>query len=134
MRTFTIWEPISKDLLRSLAALNSFGVDVGGSGDGARPREDYHAASKKYPIFAVADGVTLEPGPDGKYPDPSGAGEVARIFCTEVIKSAESLYEHFTASDLEKVFEDANRAVGEYNQARGRTKNKLNFWDMDLFL
>ncbi len=133
MRTFTIWEPISKNLLDTIAALNSFGIDVDGSSDGARPREDYHAASMKYPIFAVADGVTLEPGPDGKYPDPSGAGEAARIFCTEIIKSAESLYQHFTAGDLEKVFEDANRAVGEYNKAQGRTPDKLDYWHTDLF-
>ena len=133
MRTFTIWEPISKDLLRSLAALNNFGLEVNGLGDGRWPREDYHAVSPVYPIFAVADGVTLETGPDGKYPNPSGAGEVARIFCNEVVKSAESLYQNFTADDLKKIFEVANQAVGKYNTAQGRTKNKLNFWDVDLF-
>ncbi len=124
---------MSKDLLKGLAALSNFGLEVNGVGDGSRPREDYHAASDIYPIFVVADGVTLELDSSGRYPDPSGAGEAARIFCEEAVKTAESLYGDFTAADLEKVFEGANEAVGEYNKAQGRTKDKLNFWDIDLF-
>ncbi len=52
------------------------------------PPEDSWARSSRFPIFAVADGVTLEPGPDGRYPRPSGAAAVAQIFYHAVIREA----------------------------------------------
>jgi len=46
----------------------------------AQLREDYLLKSKKFAIFAVADGVTLVIKPGKPYPVPSGAGEVAKYF------------------------------------------------------
>jgi len=97
------------------------------------PQEDYLLTSQKSPIFAVADGVTLGLDQNGHYPNPSGAGEVAKIFCEEVIKIAEINYASFSERDLEAVFKKANLSVGEYNFFYGRTKDKINFKDFDLF-
>lgn len=55
-----------------------------------RLREDYFIQSKKFPIFAVADGVTLVVKPGRLYPNPSGAGEVAKILCKSAVKNSEN--------------------------------------------
>lgn len=97
------------------------------------PQEDYLLTSEHYPIFALADGVTLEAGKDGKYPSPSGAGIVARIFCERAVRESEQLYREFNDASLEKVFRAANDAVGEYNKSEGRTRQTINYFDFDLF-
>lgn len=96
------------------------------------PQEDYLLISKRYPIFVVADGVTLEIK-QGAYPVPSGAGKAAQIFCKEVIREAEQIYDNFTEKNVTQVFVKANEAVGEYNRLHGRTKESINFWDFDFF-
>ena len=88
MKVFKIFEPISGLLLKSLGILDKFGFTVDEIKKYSHPREDYFKISEKFPIFAVADGVTLEYS-GGKYPNPSGAGEVAKIFCEAVIKETE---------------------------------------------
>ena len=97
------------------------------------PEEDAFLASEQYPIFAVADGVTLEVGKDGKYPNPSGAGVAAKIFCEEAVRAGERLYNGFTDRDVQSVFKAANDAVGEYNKKEGRTRETVNYLDYDLF-
>lgn len=97
------------------------------------PQEDYLLVSKRFPIFAVADGVSLEFSPDGSYPRPSPAGDVSRITCEELVSHAESRYEDFTESDLRRMFESASTAVGEYNSRHGRRKETSDFWYHDLF-
>jgi hypothetical protein len=97
------------------------------------PKEDYLLASKKYPIFAVADGVTLLPTPDGTYPYPSGAGEVAKIFCEKAIKFVEDNYNNFSEKKIVAAFNYANKVIGEYNRVRGRTKKTINYGDFDFF-
>ena len=99
----------------------------------SHPQEDYFSVSKKYPIFVVADGVTLNCDIGADYPDPSGAGEVAKIFCDTVILEAEKKYENFKEQDLESIFDVGNKAVLEYNTSHGRTKDSINYWDKDLF-
>lgn len=96
------------------------------------PQEDYLLASQRYPIFVVADGVTLELDSLGRYPVLSGVAEAARIFCEVIVQEAESQYEQFGQTDAEAVFRKANQAVGKYNLAQGRIKDKINFWDFDL--
>ena len=96
-------------------------------------QEDAMRQSAKYPIFVVADGVTLEFGQDGDYPIPSGASEVAHIFCEKIVEEAEKLYDNFSKKDINAVFVKANEAVGAFNLKQGRTKDKINFWDFDLF-
>jgi hypothetical protein len=99
----------------------------------AHPQEDYLETSSRFPIFAVADGVTLEMNPDGTYPNPSGAGEAARLFCTHAICEAEKRYKEFSQDDLSETFLAGNKAVGAYNNSQGRVRNKLNYWNIDLF-
>lgn len=132
MKVFKIFEPISGLLLKSLGILDKFGFTVDEIKKYSHPREDYFKISEKFPIFAVADGVTLEYS-GGKYPNPSGAGEVAKIFCEAVIKETEKSYSRFAVSDIKKVFIKANFAVGKYNCSQGRIKKKLNYLDFDLF-
>lgn len=131
-KVFKIIEPISNDILRSVGMLDALGIKVKDLGKYHHPQEDYLAVSKKLPIFAVADGVTLEYS-GGKYPNPSGAGEAANIFCQSVIKEAEKIYGNFIVPSVKKVFAKANVNVGVYNRGRGRTKDKINYWDFDLF-
>ncbi len=133
MKIFHIMEPTSRVLTRGLAVLNSFGIELRNRSKHVHAQEDFLVVSKKHPIFAVADGVTLETGPDGAYPKVSGAGAAAKIFCEAVVKEIEKIYKNFGLSDLKKVFAKANAAVGKYNRARGRFKDKLNYWDFDLF-
>lgn len=133
MKVFHIIEPTSRVVTKGLAILNSFGIELLNAGKRAHAQEDFLAVSKKHPIFSVADGVTLETGSDGVYPKVSGAGAVAKIFCKTIIKEIEKIYKNFGAPDLKKVFAKANAAVGEYNRSHGRFKDKLDYWDFDLF-
>lgn len=102
---------------------------------GIHGQEDFLLTSQRYPIFSVADGVTLSQLLIDKkeYPDPSPAGEVARIFCEAAMSAAEEHYERFQESDLAGVFKAGNAAAGEYNRAQGRTKETINYWDKDFY-
>jgi hypothetical protein len=103
--------------------------------EGEWPREDFFAVSEKYPIFIVADGVTLiQYVIEGKkYPNPSPAGDIAKIFCEKALIEAEKRFENFLEIDIVEVFRAGNSAVGEYNRQNGRTKETDDFWDNDLF-
>jgi hypothetical protein len=46
----------------------------------SRPQEDYLLVSQKYPIYVVADGVSLNMDEKVPYPADSGAGELAKLF------------------------------------------------------
>lgn len=97
------------------------------------PQEDYFFVSKKHPIFIVADGVSLNIDDDSDYPKHSGAGEVAKILCEAVIMEAEKRYGSFKEEDIKDIFEIGNKAVLEYNISKGRTKDSINYYDVDLF-
>ena len=97
------------------------------------PQEDFFGISKKHPIFVVADGVALNFDDEKDYPKHSGAGEVAKIFCETVIFEAEKRYKNFKEQDLKDIFKVGNKAVLEYNNSQGRTKDSINYWDFDLF-
>jgi len=101
--------------------------------DYPRFKEDYFLESNKNPIFAVADGVTLSVNPGEKYPLPSGAGKAAKIFCEEAVKEGERLYNSFSESDIAEIFDLANKAVGNFNEEKGLTKKKINYWDVDYY-
>jgi len=96
------------------------------------PQEDFFLLSKKYPIFAVADGVTLNLS-SKDYPAESGAFEVAKIFCQTVVLEAEKRYENFKEKDLKEIFELGNTAVWKYNVSQGRTQKTINYYNKDLF-
>lgn len=97
------------------------------------PKEDYFLISKKYPIFVVADGVTLNFDNDKDYPQNSKAEEASKTFCESVIAEAEKRYKKFAEKDLEEIFEIGNNAVFKYNVSQGLTKNTINYWDVDLY-
>ncbi len=97
------------------------------------PAEDYFWISKKYPIFVVADGVTLELDKEGNYPNPSGAHEISKIFCHALVQEAERVYEDFSENNIKDIFSYANKKAGEYNFSQNHTKQNSNFWDFDLF-
>jgi len=97
------------------------------------PKEDYSLVSKKYPIFVVADGVSLNQDKGEKYPEYSGAAEVAKIFCETVLEEAEKRFDNFIEKDLKEIFEIGNDSIREYNISQGRTKDTINYWDFDLF-
>lgn len=97
------------------------------------PPEDYTLCSTRYPIFLVADGVTLASNGSGHYPKFSGAAEAARVFCEAALRAAESRYVNFIETDLLAVFRAGNRAVGKYNRAQGRTKETIDYFAFDLF-
>ncbi|MFA6422430.1 MAG: protein phosphatase 2C domain-containing protein [Candidatus Buchananbacteria bacterium] len=97
------------------------------------PQEDYLLMSQKYPIAVVADGVTLEFQKDGKYPNPSGAGELAKIFCETIIEATEDGYDNLSEEELVHIFRKGNEVAGQYNQKNNRTKENSNFLDYDLF-
>src|SRR3989338_1994025 len=89
------------------------------------PQEDYLVASNSPPVFVVSDGVTLNfkkiVEDDAKYPVPSPAGEVAKIFCEAVVKSARDKYSEFDAEQIVEVFKEANGEVKNYNEQIGKS-------------
>jgi len=93
------------------------------------PQEDYLIASNSPPAFVVSDGVTLSfkrlvgdnqkyPNP---YPNPSPAGEVAKIFCEAAIKSVTEKYDEFDPEKIVEVFKEANAEVEKYNDRVGKS-------------
>jgi serine/threonine protein phosphatase PrpC len=101
--------------------------------DFRRLREDYFLQSSEFPIFAVADGVTLAIKPGKAYPVPSGAGEVAKIFCKGAIKHSENLYADFKIENILDIFAKANTEARNYNRKHGRTRKTINYFDIDYF-
>lgn len=133
IKIFDAFQNIPKSIAMLTSFINGFGIEIKDSRKCLHPREDFHKISRKYPIFAVSDGVTLELDKKGNYPKTSGAGKVAKIFCETIIKEAEGKYGNLTVPDLKKIFCIANSKVAEYNMANNRLRDKLNYWDFDLF-
>ncbi len=99
------------------------------------PQEDYLLASDTAPIFVVADGVTLNfkklIEDKKEYPNPSPAGEVAKIFCEAVQKSAKNKYVDLNKDSITQIFKEANKAVSDYNNKVGKSDisgNITNFY------
>ena len=90
-----------------------------------RPQEDYLLTSDFPPVFVVADGVTLKweklIESNQKYPNPSPAGEVAKIFCETIIKRVAEKYSEFDEGKIIEVFKEANAEVKRYNEKIGKT-------------
>jgi hypothetical protein len=79
------------------------------------PQEDFFLSSSRYPIFAVADGVTLKLDENGNYPNPSPAYDVAKIFCEVVVAEGEKIFNDATVDSIPEIFRTANDAVEVYN-------------------
>ena len=135
MKYFSISEAPSESFVR--LALRNYGwreEDFLKFSHATHPQEDYCLISRKYPIFVVADGVTLIQYiiEKKKYPNPSPAGEIARVFCEAVIKEAEKRYENFSQTDMREVFREGNKVAALYNNNHGRMRDTLDYWDNDL--
>jgi len=79
------------------------------------PKEDAWAIDEKNKIFAVADGVGMQPGIEYKkiYPNPSSAGKLAQKFCDSFVKHAKN-------TSIQNAFRKANRLVFVFNKARDK--------------
>jgi len=129
MKITKIYQPPSIRLKKMVAKKRGWQM----TSDFRRLREDRFLQSRKFPIFAVADGVLMVVKPGEKYPVPSGAGEVAKIFCNSAVEQAEKIFEGFQNEDIRDVFAKANSKIERYNSRCGRTKKTINFFDFDYF-
>jgi hypothetical protein len=128
MKVFSLSKPMSKEYFDIWT--KKFNPSIA---DNNHPQEDFVLVSQKYPIFVVADGVTLKRDKEGRYPNPSGSAELAQIFCQTIIHEAEQKYETFSELDLRKLFSLGNREAGAYNVSMGRTEDKIDYREFDLF-
>ena len=121
MQYISVIEQATKEAIQSFAEKYKLTEHI--ANDYHHPQEDYLLTSENPPVFVVSDGVTLNFKKlievNSKYPNPSPAGEVAKIFCEEVIKSAKGKYKSFSQENAIEVFKEANSKVGEYNQKVG---------------
>ena len=100
--------------------------------------EDAYLASNKYPIIAVADGVTiLDRNPDGSYPifpdGQSGPKKIADIFCQEVILWTEKQHPSIKSETILKAFKKGNEEVKKLNQKLLKIKPDETNYGADSF-
>lgn len=123
MQYLTIIEQPSKEAIRVFAEKRNLTEYL--PENYQHPQEDYLLASDNPPVFVVSDGVTLNfkklIESEKTYPNPSPAGEVAKIFCNAVIESVRGKYHDFSELDIKEVFSDANSAVADYNKGAGQS-------------
>lgn len=123
MKYFSILEQSTKEAIQKFAEKRNISEYV--TENYRHPQEDYLIASGIPPVFVVSDGVTLNflkfIEKNIEYPNPSPAGEVAKIFCEVVIKSVKEKYDTFNQEDLLPVFKEANNEVRKYNRKIGKT-------------
>ena len=121
MHHLSILEPMTDEVIATFAKKKDFPEWL--AQIQRPPQEDYLLVSDNPPIFVVADGVTLDFGKlmvEGEnYPDPSPAGDVAKIFCQAVIQNATEKYDQLAQEDINDIFKKANSEVEKYNQKVG---------------
>jgi hypothetical protein len=119
---FSILEPPSKEAIRVFVEKRNFINYLPEVYQ--HPQEDFLIASDMPPVFVVSDGVTLNITKlienNTKYPNPSPAGDVARIFCEAVVEYTKKKYEKFSERDIVDVFKYANNEVRKYNEGSGK--------------
>lgn len=124
MQYFSIHEQFTKEAVRAFAEKENLTEHLSESYQ--HPQEDYLVASDSPPVFVVADRVTLNykkiVEDKVKYPIPSPAGEVAKIFCEAVVKNVQRKYDEFYTEKAVEVFKEANEEVGRYNQRVGQSE------------
>lgn len=124
MKYFSIIEPATKEAIKEFAEKRNLTEHF--PENYVHPQEDYLLASDSLPVFVVADGVTLNfkklIEDKKEYLNPSPAGEVAKIFCEAVQKSAQTKYEDINQESIKEIFREANSAVGKYNNEIGKSE------------
>ncbi len=133
MKYLSIIKPTSKELIEKFAEKRNLVEYV--KNNYSYPQEDYLFTSDDPAVFVVSDGVTLNVMKlvenNMSYPNPSPAGEVAKIFCEGVVESVKKKYRTFHTDTLKEVFVEANAKVRMYNEAIGKTDisgNKTGFY------
>lgn len=93
-----------------------------------KPNEDSLLVSKRFPIFAVADGVTQSHYSNERYNLPYGAKEAANIFCQSVVHFLEreinikNTNEKEIKNAIKKAFNTVNKKIKELNEKHGIQK------------
>ena len=78
--------------------------------------EDAWGASRRFPIYAVADGVTL-PG-IGELVTPRGSKPAAVIFCKRAVRFLERNFEHMSERTVRSAYAWANRFIRKLNTGK----------------
>ena len=103
-----------------------------------KPNEDAYLISKKFPIFAVADGVTQSHYPNGRYALPYDAKEAAHIFCKATVEYLENNLAIKDASDkkvretIARAFDFTNQKIRNLNEQHGIQK-RMDYKEHDWF-
>jgi len=103
-----------------------------------KPNEDAFLISEKFPIFAVADGVTQSHYPNGRYALPYGAKEAANIFCEAIIDYLENNLDFKKADEKEiknaikEAFNFTNQKIRELNEKHSIQK-RMDYKEHDWF-
>lgn len=124
MKYFSILEPPSKEAVQAFAKKRNLINYLPEAYQ--HPQEDFLIASDMPPCFVVSDGVTLNvmkliDNNNAKYPNPSPAGDVSRIFCEAVVQYTKEKYEIFSERDIIDVFKYGNNEVYKYNEKVGKS-------------
>lgn len=123
MNYFCILEPPSKEAIQTFAEKRNLTSHLMEAYQ--HPQEDFSIALDEPPLFVVSDGVTLNfmklIENNTKYPNPSPAGDIAKIFCEAVVQYAKEKYETFSERNIVDVFKYANTQVYDYNEKVGKT-------------
>ncbi|RJQ14032.1 hypothetical protein C4553_01755 [Candidatus Parcubacteria bacterium] len=123
MQLLSILEPPSKEALQAFAKKRN--IDEYLVKDYHHPQEDFLVVSETPPVFVVSDGVTLNFNKlietKTKYPNPSPAGDVSKIFCQAVVQKAKEKHETLGEADIAEIFKYANNEVGKYNEKVGKS-------------
>ncbi len=123
MKHILILEQPTKEAIQAFAEKRNLTEHL--TSEYQHPQEDFLIASDKPPVFVVSDGVTLNftklIDSKTKYPNPSPAGDVSRIFCEAVVRSAKEKYETLNEKDIAIIFKDGNDEVGRYNKKIGKS-------------
>lgn len=98
-----------------------------------KPNEDYRKISKKWPVFAVADGVTQSHYPNGRYALPYGAKDAAHIFGNTVVKVLEQrIGKTASRKAFTQAFDAANEGIRKLNLKHGIEK-RMDYTQHDWF-
>lgn len=98
-----------------------------------RPNEDFKIIGKKFPIFAVADGVSRTKKPGERYSFRWSAHQAAVEFCVGVMDTIEAEFHHKRGLKvLERAFSIANIYIRSHNISR-IPPDKIDFLANDYY-
>jgi len=105
----------------------------------AKPNEDAVLVSKKFPILAVADGVTQSHYKNGRYALPYGAKKAAQIFCKSSVKYLEKNLgnKKLSPSQIKNIvkdsFDSGNAKIKALNEKHEINEKTMDYVQHDWF-